>query len=101
MKWIIIAGTVVVGLVLLAAIGLAYPGFGPYGGCHGRGYSGGYGYQYAPGMMQIIATGTYADLEALREKAGVNIMPWVNEESFKLMQNHYNTQWRYGMIGWR
>lgn len=98
MKRAIIVGTVIIGLVLFAAVAFAVPRFGAYGGCHGGGY-------YQPEMIQIVATGTYADLAAFREKVGVNVMPWVtDEQSFKLMQDRYNAQARYGygMMGaWR
>ena len=75
MKRAIVIGLIVVGLVLFAAVAFAYPRFGAYGGCGGV---------YQLEMQQIIASGSYADLEAFREKVGHNVMPWIDdEESFK------------------
>jgi hypothetical protein len=111
MKRTIIIGTVIVGLVLFAAVTFAYPRFGTYGGCGGV---------YQPEMQQIITSGSYADLETFRENVGYNVMLWINDEetfknsalflsskndtflrSFKLMQGRYNSQAKYGMMGWR
>ena len=98
MKRTIIIGTVIIGLVLFAAVAFAYPRFGGYGGCGGV---------YQPEMQQIIVSGTYAELEAFREKVGFNVMPWVtDEETFKAMQESHKAMFQarqngYGMMGWR
>src|SRR3989338_319993 len=47
-------------------------------------------------MESLMEQGTYSDLEALREKYGSNIMPFVrNEQGFKEMQEHHESMEKF------
>ena len=47
---------------------------------------------YHEDMEKIMEDGKYSDLVALRQKTGVNMMPWVdNEEEFKAMQTMHES----------
>jgi len=86
-------------LVLIGTSAMAWSGFGR--GNAGAVDAGATAYekgQYHEQMEQIVETGSYADLEALREETGRPMAPWVqSQEDFDVWKaRHEQMEAEYG-----
>lgn len=90
-KKLVFAAIAIVSLLVIAGIALAQMGWGNRraeneDGAWQRGMMNGM-MAYHDDMEELMEEGEYADLIALREKLGFNIMPSIdNEQEFKEMQ---------------
>jgi ABC-type multidrug transport system fused ATPase/permease subunit len=81
MRWSIVIAVAVLGVLAAGyAFAQGYGGYGRYGG-----------------MSEIMRSGTYEDLLKYREETGIDVMPWIDDESdFELAQ-----QMHQRMLAWR
>ncbi len=80
------------GLLVLAAVGaFAYGGmWGGYGPATWNSTGNFTPGQYHDQMAQVLESGTFADLQALRQETGMPMMPWIQDEAtFQQAQQQY------------
>jgi hypothetical protein len=70
-KTLVISGLLIIGLIGIVS---AHGGYGMMDGY----FHSDYGYNHE--IEEIFETGTYSDLEALREEYNMPMMPWIDSE---------------------